>query len=846
VLGRTPQQIYPYLQTVRNTVLTDMHQEATADEILARIKKLRDGQRTEVDLRALDLLEALIERASSEVQNQPGPHFQGCLAALRRAFERRWAAGEPLLMAVYLSNFGRLPDPKLSDEQLRELTELLKQVPNDSRDQLLIASELARLLYWSYGRKADGLQRLEAAIQGYDGAHQGHWPYEDDNVLSDYVTMLDDSGRETAAETLLTRLSEKVELPAQRDWFEGQIWTVYHHALEYDGAVSLGHGEGLFSVMVAESTRQLLAAANDVRRLSIANRFANTLAIAVRKKIGKYPDAVRKFAFELVPQALAKQQSQYGSLAASPYSVVRDALGEIAALRYLVERMEQWPQRLQFTYDNAWRALGSTLAAARRDTNLRAPDAAGLEPRVLKLVLAELRQYLETDESNDQSMYYRGQSPYFWSAKADDFARVASEVYEAHKTSSRRAVAVAQYLWSGLDRQSRSIEILFLAHHAGLLDLNGQQMLANELQATHRYAESIAILEPLVQADPGSMYRRTQLMAGYFHAERPEQLQQLVQATDAYFHQGGRWTAESIGPFASACRDCNLFEQAIHYFHEAISAIQRANPGSTAGNSRLSQWYQELAGAESAVHHTQAAVEAASAAVVCWSAQLSNRQAAVSNLVNVLLAAHDLDAYVAGLDEAANKSGQDSPLLRKALGQVYQQKKEFAKAIVQFELARQLQPNDKQTLQGLIACYDAAQKPAEANKLLLALLDFDRHDLTLYRQLAERYRQNEPEAERAATSIIEAGPTEAENHQALAELRQQQNRWGEAIAQWKAVAELRRLEPNGLLKLAAAEIHEKQWDAARDTLDRLRKTEWPSRFNTVSVETQALRNQLPK
>ena len=80
----------------------------------------------------------------------------------------------------------------------------------------------------------------------------------------------------------------------------------------------------------------------------------------------------------------------------------------------------------------------------------------------------------------------------------------------------------------------------------------------------------------------------------------------------------------------------------------------------------------------------------------------------------------------------------------------------------------------------------------------------------------------------------------------MAELRQKQNRWAEAIPHWERVAEFRRLEPTGLLKLTEAQLHEKQWDDARKSIDKLQKTEWPSRFNEVTNQTRRLQEQLPK
>ena len=72
------------------------------------------------------------------------------------------------------------------------------------------------------------------------------------------------------------------------------------------------------------------------------------------------------------------------------------------------------------------------------------------------------------------------------------------------------------------------------------------------------------------------------------------------------------------------------------------------------------------------------------------------------------------------------------------------------------------------------------------------------------------------ESERAYTSIVEVLASEAESHTMLAEVRESQNRWAEAIDQWRDVVRLRALEPAGLFRLAAAQIHEKQWDAAAE------------------------------
>jgi tetratricopeptide (TPR) repeat protein len=185
-------------------------------------------------------------------------------------------------------------------------------------------------------------------------------------------------------------------------------------------------------------------------------------------------------------------------------------------------------------------------------------------------------------------------------------------------------------------------------------------------------------------------------------------------------------------------------------------------------------------------------------------------------------------------------------VIRQSIGEVYAKRNEHQKAIAQFQIALELQPTNVQAHQQLIASYDALNQSERAIRQTLALLNVDRHNLELYKKLSERLAKDDALSERAATTIVEAAPNEAEHHQALAEVREKQNRWQDAISHWKEVAELRKLEPNGLLNLAKAQIHEKQFAPAQESLDKLNKTEWPSRFSDVRNQIQQLQNQIPK
>jgi hypothetical protein len=847
VLGRSPQQIYAFLNSVQGHVLYELRNEASADEILSRIKKLREGDRTLTDLRALDLLEALVERKSSEVLNQPGPHVEACLAALQRAFQRKWADGEPRMMSSLLYQLGTLRNPKLIEEQMREFRELQKLAPAAGRDHLLITSDLSNILFWSYDRKDEAIREMEAEVRVYEQAHDGIWPQQDNEVYGRYVALYEGARQHAAGEAILLKRLARPDNDEQRKWLNDRLTSLYNHALEHQGEVSLGQGAKLFENLVARALKELDASNDENVRYNIVVRLVTTFDIARRRTIPipGVAEALRKFAFETMPVLLKRQQSQYRNTATVPLHVIGDLLGPKLCLQYIVERMEQYPERLEISWDTSWNAFGYELARRRADVSSEKQGLGDLEPRVLKLAIRKLQRELRTGETSSHHIYHDHHA-YFWREKKADFAQAAEAVLAERKTSGRRAMLVAQYLWRGLDLHSRAIEILLQAHKDGLLDENSQVQLVVWLHERNRHAESIPLLEPLVAVRPDVMTYRTHLMIAYHRSQRPEQLKDLTNQTDAFFHKEGRWTEANITQFARGLFDCSQWERGIGYFKEAIALHQRNSAGQGLDDGALSELYRHVALAQSALGRTREAVDAASAAIICWSPRHEQRTKTLELLTKVLRDSKDLDEFVQHLDQESAKTGQDSPIIRKAIGKTYQFREEYLKAITQLQLAVAIQPNDKETRQALIVCYDAMKNGSAATHELLALIELNSHDLTLYQQLAERLKDNESEAERAATSIIESSPNEAESHAALAELRQKQNRWSEALPHWEQVAQLRRLEPTGLLKLAEAQVHEKQWSAAQKSIETLQRTEWPQRFSDLPNQIRRLQEQVPK
>ena len=206
----------------------------------------------------------------------------------------------------------------------------------------------------------------------------------------------------------------------------------------------------------------------------------------------------------------------------------------------------------------------------------------------------------------------------------------------------------------------------------------------------------------------------------------------------------------------------------------------------------------------------------------------------------------DRDAFAKQLDAQVAESGLQNPIVRKALGQVYLEKREFAKAIDQLKQAAEVQPNDAETQQALVAAYDGAGDGRGAALQLLSWIELTRRDVKLYKDLAERFQKLEQpdDAERAITGAVEALPLESEGHAMLAEVRQQQDRWSEAADEWQQVARIRSLEPTGYLRLAAAQVHLKRLDEAAATIRTLQSKDWPAHFGDVRPEVLKLEQQI--
>ncbi len=836
VVGHSAGKIYPFLQEMGG-VLSDVRDEATADELVARIAKVRPTAKTTIDQRALDLLELLVERRAAELQNQPGPHAEKALAALERAFKRDWSPGEPRLMADFLGALGAIPQPALAKEQLRQLEILHRDAAAGSIDRLHIAQREAETLN-ACSRRPEATDQLSAALKEFENANHGILPVSANDALSVLVSFTESAGHFERGETLLFAQLKHPIHTQQKYWLVQRLNDLYILALQNSGAVALGRGPTLYTALEGKLFADL-AAPDQNHRYSVLGEFTRFYRTAHGLKIARVGDDLKAFAFKRVTPTLKEQYTNYEQVVRDVADTVHDIVSPRDAIAFMLDRIEDEPEWLRFSSQDAWTQNSHKLGEWHSEVK----DLGDLETRFLKPILAELRRDLRSRQSRDRTMYDRRYN-YYWPQKEAAFAKVAEEVLAERKQSSASVEYIAEYLFLGLPREGRAIEILLKAHEQKILAETGQWQLVDYLHRQNRFAESIPILQPLVVLRPDNLAYRTRLMHAYFQTGRQAELLALLKQTDAYFHQNDRWNEGALAGLAITCMETHLYSQSVSYYEELIPLHQRTHPRRGVGNGVLSSYYYGAGEAYAGLGKTKEAVDMASGGVVSWAPNQQQRKVALEALVKVLVAAPDLSAYVAELD----KQSLQSAVVRKAIGQAYVSKGDPARAIPQLALAAELQPDDAETLKTLTECYDKIGDKEGTIRQLLNAAELSRRDIKLYEQLGGRLDNlHQPaEAERAYTSMVEMLPNESESHELLAEVREKQGRWPEAIAQWQRVAAIRALEPTGLLKLAAAQIHERAWDQATATLQKLRSQNWPQRFGDVQQQARDLEKKIDR
>ena len=391
VIGHTAERVYPFVQGMQS-VLDEVRDEATADEIVKRIGEVRPRAKTAVDKRALDLLEVLVERRAAEVVNQPGPHRAKALAALVRASKGEWGPGEPRMMGDFLAGLGKITQPALAEEQLRQLKALHAKAKAGSLDRLHIAHRYAAAVN-QYERRADAIDLLQAALDEFEKANDGVLPILANDALASLIGMMEGAGHFVRGEKVLAAQLAHPAHAEQRRWLNDRLDALYLHALENDGDVSLGKGQALYQAL-STKLQKGLADADQNRRYQTITLLCQVYRTADAKKLPGVAADVKAFAFMVLPPVLKAQTTNRESIVSTVAQTVHDLAGPRDGIAFLLNEIDAEPRWLRYANVDGWSQQSNRLAQWR----LEAKDLGEVEGRLLKLVLAELRRDLENRE----------------------------------------------------------------------------------------------------------------------------------------------------------------------------------------------------------------------------------------------------------------------------------------------------------------------------------------------------------------------------------------------------------------------------------------------------------------
>lgn len=871
MLGRTQSQVYNALNQFRHSILNEVRKEATADKMLEFIQLSRqkiqagivprgadeNSRSLALDLRALDLLETLIEAKSAQVLNQPGPHAAKAVTALKRAFNHEWQENEPLAYAHFLQLSGALTVSNNRDE-LKPLTDLLlkqfKSLTDRSKpgsvEKVNIVIANTSFLFHSLGEQEKGLALLEATLREFAEQHEGSIPFSYNNFVTTYSSFLQQARKYAEAERYVARHLDLLDDDAQRWTYQEHLNRLYEQAFHNSAQVSLGEGTDLF-VNLIQSLVDQAETSDRNRRHNLLIQIGNIFSYAIGDKTKGPPDEkemLLKFTRETFPRLTQANLDYPTSLVNHFASILNSRINPLEALEFVLTYYEEYPIKLSYTSRSPWSQHAYQLAQYRYNAANKNTDPERLkeiEGRLLPIVLKQIREALVNQSYENQSIYDDDHS-YFWNAKAEEFFKLTQLVIEEYHDSPRTLFYAANYLYEGLSKYQAAIEVLEESHERGLLDNANQQQLVTWMHEQKMYERSIPILTKLIAGSPRYMVIRDQLLRAYFETEQVEKLNALLTETHGIFHEDGLWIESNIVELARVCVATEKLETGTGYFEEAINLHQNSQSNRGIGGGTLSRYYRELANAYGEMGETSKAVDAASAAVVSWGAKYEKRREAVDQLNSIIVGTKDFDNFLKQWNQQTEKSGQDSPLIRKAIANRFMRMNKFQQAAEHYKLALELSPFDPETHQLLMNAYDHFNAHDEAIAQLIKQSNLDRNNLQLFIELANRTSNTPSLAERAATSIVESAPNEAESHTALADYREKQNKWDAAIAHWQRAADLRKLEPDGLLGLANAQIQAEKWKDAEATVRKLQRTEWPARFNNIDNQTRELDRKIQR
>ena len=827
IVGQTDQQVYPFLKGLWG-FLSRLDDEATLDQLSDAIAKARaEHTPTGVDLRALNMLELMTRFRAVRQAGGTEEHIRATMTALAACQRGTWKEGEREKMAALLATMSGLQPRRLTTAIGDWLRDLHVGEKAGTLDRCRIAFHRARFLF-DIRSGGEALALQERALKELRAAHAGQVPGALKSQLAEHTGRLASAGRHRGAEAIWLSEQKLPYGPTRLLWTELQLLSQYATALKRNAEVSIGKGRTLWDALEDRLEAALLRK-TDQRH---ANRLLSQRTAVWRdrwKKGSLREDVTRRasdFAYGTLPRILAMYRYGNGQgMVSAIASFLEDTSGAADALRFLVTRAENEPTWLRYIGVDFWNAQGYRVSNLFH--SLGHQTSRDLEPRLESLVVKALREGLEREQFRHRALFHDNDRS-FWKAKRDVFLQVARDALTRAGDHHPALLFVTSYMYHGLSAYGEAITALQKVHARGKLSPSGRHSLASMLHGRERWEETIAMTQPLIQRSPEDLTLRLWQMDAAHGLKRDAFLKQTLSDAETWLKTNDRWHENAIARLGAGALRNLMYEDTVRLYGEAIALRTRSASNRGVGDGAVSGYYGNVARAHSGLGHTDAAVDAASGAIVSWGHNVNGRTAAIKTLVHVLQTAKDLDAYVTRFEKRLVDDGQENPIVRKAIGRALMELSRPGDAARHFDLAITGSPVDLDLHELAYKAHKAAKNHAEADARMLAWAKVAVRDVSRWRALGD-LRSNMSDrdgADRAWTSMVEATPGEAEGHLELGRVRGAMNRWADALHHAREATRLRPEHPSGLLDEGKALVKLDRKADATLVLEKIRGRKW--------------------
>ncbi len=837
LLGGSIQQAYPMLRQFY-TFAELIEEEASVDEAMTEISRIRADkhQYTGSDLRALDMAEAVLKMRASQVLNQSEQHVGPAASALERAMDRDFERGERSLMADWMKELRSFKGEQI-ENSIRSSFEKLHSGAEDPFIRLSIAAAWSQ---WDiYQEKPDrGIDRLVQAIKQTKEFRKEKFTDEMTNALSVLLKCYQGIHHYSEAEDRIqSELRDSVNRSV-RSKLIIKACENYNLALRNGNTTSFGEGNSQYAAVRSWMISEFQNVRIPPERNGLVDMITGYHYTASSKSIKTAGTDLRNFGEKEVGPLVELGAKQSGNMVGTIANRIEDIQGPIAGVDFLVGMLEREPRWVATASSHSiWDRCGYSTYRWREDAKNMPADLKSRLLAVLKSTLAEQltwrgKRYLDFCKKNYS---------YCWDEKLGEFQLVVEAFIEENSDTTSSVIFGAEFIADHIGNYRKAAEFLSKVNREGKLEREGRVSLGKYLERSEQWAESAGVHQVLIKENQQDITSHIRLTRALFYQDKKDKAAEALKTAGKAANQEGDFIA-----LARLAEEIEELDAAIPHYQTGIRKHESVRADRGIGNGTVSEYYREMAGIHSNLGQTKEAVDAASASIVSWGDNRRERTRSLKNLRSILADASDLDAFAKSIDKEGKESGLGNPVLRKAMGMVYLEAKKPKQAVEHLTLAIELQPGDAETHLKLIEALDAAGDKEAARTQLIEAIKQSPRDFKLIHDLRKRYDTAEMqiEGERAATHLVEATPNESESHHELAKVRMEQQQWNDALGHWRRVAELRKLEPTGLIgqirtRLAAGEAQE-----ARKLSARLSKEKWHSRFQPeiqkVQKEVEAL------